>query len=324
MKILVTGSAGFIGSHLSLALKKAGHEVFGIDNLNDYYDVKLKNERKIFFLDSNDIEFKKIDLIEKDKLSKYLKKIEPEVIIHLAAQAGVRYSKRNPQAYIKSNIEGFFNILDLAREEKVKNFVFASSSSVYGDSNKVPFNEKLLLNNPLSIYAATKLTNEIIAKSYFNTFGYPSTGLRFFSVYGPWGRPDMAYYSFAEKILNEEEIILYENGNLLRDFTYIDDISISIQKLIDSDLLTKSKCNIYNIGNSNPIKIIDLLQNLEKLLNKKANLLYSGKEPGEVRQTFSDSTKLLKDISFKPNTSLEDGLKEFIKWFKRYRKHYGS
>jgi UDP-glucuronate 4-epimerase len=319
MRVLVTGSAGFIGSNLSQKLNENGHEVFGVDNLNDYYDVKLKKDRKKYFLDSNNIQFKKIDICDENLLFPYLNEIQPQAIIHLAAQAGVRYSKINPKSYISSNIQGFFNIIDFSRINNLEKTIFASSSSVYGNLNRVPFKEKLKLDNPLSLYAASKLSNEIIAKSYSHSFNFSSTGLRFFSVYGPWGRPDMAYFTFTEKILRGEEINLFEKGQLLRDFTYIDDISTSIEKLLSNEDSTNSNCNIYNIGNSKPIKVIDLLKNLEELLNMKAKVIYSGKEQGEVKQTFSDSSKLFRKISFKPDTSFKEGLKKFVEWYLDYK-----
>ena len=320
MKILVTGSAGFIGSHLCHRLANQGFEILGIDNLNDYYDKNLKLARKAHFLDSSGVNFEEVDICDVEKLTKIFVKFNPECVVNLAAQAGVRYSKINPQAYFLSNLNGFTNLVELSRKFEIKRFVYASSSSVYGETSQVPFSETQNLNSPLSIYAATKLSNEIISYAYSKSFSFYSTGLRFFTVYGPWGRPDMAYFFFLEKILEGEEIVLFEKGQLLRDFTYIDDICESIFKIITRDSKFFQRHQIYNIGNSNPIKIIDLVKNLENLLGKKAKIIFAGEEPGEVKQTFSNSDKLFNEISYKPNTNLADGLKSFVKWHLNFYK----
>jgi len=313
MKVLITGAAGFIGFHLSKKFLENGHYVLGVDNLNDYYDVKLKNDRLNLLKSYSTFTFYLNDISSSVCYEK-LKSQDFDIVINLAAQAGVRYSLKNPQTYINSNIIGFFNILQLCKE-KFTPLIYASSSSVYGDSTETPFEETLSTDKPVSLYGATKKCNEIIAESYNNCFKLPIFGLRFFTVYGPWGRPDMAYFSFTKKIINGEKISLFNSGENLRDFTYIDDIVESIYKLA---FVKHESHEIFNIGNMNPIYNKTLVTILEKLLNKKANIELIDKQNGDVLTTYSNTKKLESLINFKPNTSIESGLQNFIGWYKQW------
>jgi UDP-glucuronate 4-epimerase len=349
--ILVTGAAGFIGFHLIKSLIKLGESVVGVDNINNYYDPKLKFDRlNEVGIDKSEIVwnsetyskkydnfcFIRLNIEDSDELFKICNKWKFDFIIHLAAQAGVRYSLENPSAYIQSNLVGFGNILEASRMLKVKHLIFASSSSVYGMNKKTPFSTSDNVDHPISLYAATKKSNELMAYTYSHLFNIPSTGLRFFTVYGPWGRPDMAYFSFTKKILDGEPIDIYNNGEMMRDFTFIDDIVEGIEKILN---YSKSNTNnidlifvkeeikldsspvpykIYNIGNNQPIKLRRFISAIEQSCKKKAfeNLLPM--QPGDVPVTFADVDDLIRDFGFKPNTSIEEGIKRFVAWYKLY------
>ncbi len=344
-KILITGSAGFIGFHLVNKLVKENFEIVGLDNINDYYDVNLKyarlNETGIAkkFVKYNKLirskkyssyQFIQLDLIDKKRLFSLFERENFDYIINLAAQAGVRYSLINPDSYINSNIFGFFNILEACRNYPPKHLLFASSSSVYGMSNKMPLSAKDNVGHPISLYAATKRSNELFAHVYSHLFDIPMTGLRFFTVYGPWGRPDMAYYFFTEKILNDKTIDVFNKGKLERDFTYIDDIIEGVSKLIgvipqksnilELDKSPFAKFRIYNIGNSKPIKLMDFINTLEKVIGKKAKLNFIEMQKGDVKKTYADVEDIKKATSFVPKTELFEGLSKFLKWYKFYYK----
>ena len=331
-KIIITGSAGFVGFHLSKYLCENGFEVLGIDNLNEYYDVKLKIDRLEILNKLENFEFIKLDLVDKNKLNETWKKYNPQVVINLAAQAGVRYSIENPYAYIDSNIIGFLNVLEACRAYPVNHLIYASSSSVYGANSKIPFAESDNVDHPVSLYAATKKSNELMAHTYSNLYDIPTTGLRFFTVYGPWGRPDMAYYSFTKNILEDKPINVFNHGNLKRDFTFIDDIVAGIIKLIDqspepnaewdreksnpSDSFAPYK--IFNIGNNKPVKLMDFINVLENCLNKKAKINFLDMQQGDVNTTYADITLLNKLVDFEPKTSIDEGLARFVMWYKNY------
>jgi UDP-glucuronate 4-epimerase len=336
MKILITGSAGFIGMHVSKKLSDMGYEVVGLDNINSYYETSLKHSRlnelgiqeKIIFYNKiiqGKINFKfvELDLKDADGLMQLFASQKFDIIINLAAQAGVRYSITNPRAYIDSNIVGFFNLLESCRSFPVKHLIFASSSSVYGNSQDVPFKTSHNTDQPISLYAATKKTNELFAFNYAHLFGIPSTGLRFFTVYGPWGRPDMAYFSFTKKILDDEPIELYSHGHLKRDFTYVDDIVEAIARLVEKQPLKsegKPAYQLFNIGNQQPIDVISFVQKIEKILNKKGTIINKQMQAGDVTITYSDTSVLENYINFKPNTSLDTGLEKFVDWYKSFYK----
>lgn len=324
-KILVTGAAGFIGSYLSKRLTELGHEVVGIDNMNDYYDVNLKEER-LKKLDKELLfTFKKIDISNKQMVNELFKQVEPDIVVNLAAQAGVRYSIENPDAYIQSNIIGFYNILEACRNYPVEHLLYASSSSVYGSNKKVPFEETDFVDNPVSLYAATKKSNELMAHTYSHLYKIPATGLRFFTVYGPMGRPDMAYFGFTEKFFNNEPIYIFNNGDfesdLYRDFTYIDDIITGIVKLLDKN---QSGHTVYNIGNNNPEKLMTFINSLEEALSQSLNRkvefekIYEPIKPGDVPATYASTDKLQAAIGFKPETSIQEGLQRFTDWYVTY------
>lgn len=315
MNILITGCCGFIGFHISKLLLENGHSVIGIDNLNDYYDIKLKKDRVEELYTFDNFICYIDDISDLDDLSGIFETNKIDKVLHLAAQAGVRYSIENPTAYFKSNIEGFFNILECCKINKLP-LIYASSSSVYGDVNEVPYKETDNTDYPISFYGATKKIDEIMAYSYFKSFGVNSIGLRFFTVYGPFGRPDMAYFSFTEKILNNKEIELFNNGENSRDFTYIDDIVQSIFLLLSRK--QKKECKIFNIGNSDPIKTTDFVSILSKVLNKKPNIKLIDRQSGDVLHTYSNCEKLENEILFKPKTKLQDGLAKFVEWYKNY------
>jgi len=324
MKILITGVAGFIGFHVARKLLTSNVEIVGIDNINEYYDVNLKKSR-LSELTKIGLIFYKIDISNRHEMDDFFLKETFDVIIHLAAQAGVRYSIENPHAYIDSNIVGFLNILEGCRRLKVKHFMYASSSSVYGLSKKTPFSENIQVDYPISFYAATKKSNELMAYSYSHLYKLPCTGLRFFTVYGPWGRPDMAYFKFVKQILNNEKINIYGHGKMLRDFTYIDDVVEAIIKLIP-----KIPCNIknveqnytpwkiYNIGNNKPENLERFISIIERELNKKAIRNYTEPQPGDVIETSADISRINKLIDFSPKTTVNQGLALFIKWYKNY------
>ena len=337
MAVLVTGAAGFIGYHFVMKLLNEGIELTGFDNLNSYYDINLKEARVQNLRDfslKNKVKFLLIknDLENIDALREVFKKNQFEYVVNLAAQAGVRYSIENPSAYIQSNIVGFLNILECCREFNVKHLIYASSSSVYGGNAKMPFSEKQVVDHPISIYAATKKSNELMAHTYSHLYGIPSTGLRFFTVYGPWGRPDMALFLFTKSIIEKKSIKIFNNGDMIRDFTYIDDITESMFRLLykipqkndnfnkfmpDSD---SSWCahKIFNIGNSKPTQLIEYISAIEKSLGIRAIKEYLPMQPGDVQATSADTKSLEKWINFKPNTDINYGVKKFVDWYKNY------
>ena len=334
MNVLVTGAAGFIGFHTCLKLVNQGHKVYGIDNINDYYDTKLKFDRlnelgfsktesEIFNNEVQSSKFKnlrfsRIDLIDNESINNLFKKEQFEVVCNLAAQAGVRYSLINPKAYTDSNISGFLNILEGCRNHKVKHLVYASSSSVYGENKKVPFETTDNVDYPISLYAATKKSNELMAHSYGHLYGFKTTGLRFFTVYGPWGRPDMAYYLFADAILNNKPIKVFNNGDLKRDFTYIDDIVNGVTMIIEKNIDSRDHYKIYNIGNNKTESLKDFIETMENVMGKKAIKEMYPMQQGDVPTTFADISQLTKDYNYKTDTSIIIGLKEFLKWFENY------
>ncbi len=331
-KILVTGAAGFIGFHLIKRLLEKGDEVTGLDNINDYYDVDLKYARLQETGISKEAEawykpvqstkypkykFIRMSLEDKKQIDDLFVKENFDLVINLAAQAGVRYSIDNPDSYIQSNIVGFFNILEACRHNNVKRLIFASSSSVYGNNKKVPFSEDDNVDHPISLYAATKKSNELMAYTYSHLYDIQAIGLRFFTVYGPWGRPDMAYFKFTKAILEEKPIDVYNHGNLKRDFTYIDDIIDGIMKII---ITKKQQRNyeLYNIGNSNTLSLMTFIETLEKLLNKKAKKNFVEMQAGDVKETFADISKISNQYEFTPVTEIWKGLEKFIDWYLNY------
>lgn len=327
---LITGAAGFIGYFLSKRLLEYGCKVIGVDNVNDYYDVNLKYSRLELLREHENFSFIKGDISDKNIVLKIFEKYKPNIVVNLAAQAGVRYSIENPDAYINSNIIGFYNILEACRHYPVEHLIYASSSSVYGSNEKVPFEEKDFVDNPVSLYAATKKSNELMAYTYSHLYKIPATGLRFFTVYGPLGRPDMAYFSFVNKYFEGEPIMIFNNGDLendlYRDFTFIDDIIIGIERLISNPSNDITPHKIFNIGNNKPEKLMVFIETLEKALSKALSkkILFKKKyeeiKPGDVSKTYA-STKLLNEtIGFKPNTSIEEGLQKFADWYVEYYK----
>jgi UDP-glucuronate 4-epimerase len=330
-KILVTGSAGFIGFHLIQALLNQGCSVVGIDNLNDYYDPQLKHSR-LDILTKNDksknYQFFMMDLADRKGIESLFADNQFDIVINLGAQAGVRYSIENPHAYIDSNLVGFVNILEGCRHSKVKHLVYASSSSVYGMNIKQPFSTKDRVDYPISLYAATKKSNELMAHTYSHLYGIPTTGLRFFTVYGPMGRPDMAYFSFTKKILSGEAIDVYNNGEMQRDFTYIDDIVKGIERVMsripepqNPDTSTaKAPYMIYNIGNNQPVSLRRFITAIENSCGKKAKENLLPMQAGDVPATFANVDELIADTGFKPSTSIEDGISQFVSWYKKYYK----
>jgi UDP-glucuronate 4-epimerase len=331
-KVIITGAAGFIGFHLSNLLLDKNYHIIGIDNLNDYYDPKLKEDRLAILEQNNNFIFHKVDLKDKVEVDKVFEAYRPEYVINLAAQAGVRYSIKNPYAYVDSNLVGFMNILEACRNYPVKHLLYASSSSVYGGNKVVPFSTNHNVDHPVSLYAATKKSNELMAHTYSHLYGIPTTGLRFFTVYGPWGRPDMAYFSFTKNIIEGNPIKVFNHGNMERDFTYIDDIVEGIYKLLDvipkpnpdwdetKDDISSSFApyKIYNIGNNQPVKLETFISVLEEKIGKKANKIYMDMQPGDVLRTYADVSDLERDIGFKPSTSIEEGLGRFVDWYKEY------
>ena len=345
--VVVTGIAGFIGFHLSCKLIKEGLPVIGVDNLNSYYDVSLKEARLKILInlskkESVPFEFQEIDISNKENLEKiflnsnhfeeYFDKKPPTMVVNLAAQAGVRYSLENPSAYIQSNIVGFLNILECCRNFKIKHLVYASSSSVYGGNTNLPFRESNSVDHPVSLYAASKKSNELMAHTYSHLFNLPTTGLRFFTVYGPWGRPDMALFLFTKAIINNESIKVFNNGNMIRDFTYVDDIVESLIRVINKPAFSNEAFDtnnpdpksswapyrIFNIGNSNPVKLMDYIEAIEIKLGIKAKKIMLPMQPGDVPETVSDTNELEEWIDFKPNTSINKGISLFVDWFKDY------
>lgn len=335
MKLLLTGTAGFIGYFLTKKLIEINPdiEIVGLDNINNYYDLRLKYGRladlgfsesdisygeKIVSSFSKNSSFIQLRLEDKIGIDRLFVEEKFDVVCHLAAQAGVRYSIENPYAYVESNIVGFMNILEACRTNPVKHLVYASSSSVYGMNDKVPFSEEDKVDSPVSLYAASKKSNELMAHAYSNLYKIPTTGLRFFTVYGPWGRPDMAPFLFTKAIVNNEPIKIFNNGNMLRDFTYIDDIINGLIKVLAHIPQTEIPYKIYNIGNSTPVKLMDFISEIEQALNKEAQKVFMPMQPGDVYQTYADTSNLERDVNFKPNTSIKEGVRSFIDWYIRF------
>ena len=321
MSTLITGVAGFIGSKLALKLLSQNKTVIGIDNLNSYYDVKLKKHRLNFLKKYKKFKFIKIELSNKLLLEKKIKNEKIKTICHLAAQAGVRYSFDNPRVYLKYNLDGFLEILEYCRKRPYIKLVYASSSSVYGKNKKIPFSIKDNVSSPVSLYAATKMANELMAESYKELFSLKLIGLRFFTVYGPWGRPDMAIWNFTESILKDESIKVFGRGKVSRDFTYIDDIIKGILSAMNYKFHTgKGKHAIFNLGNNQPISVNQMISDLEKILGKKAKKIYLPMQPGDVKKTFADIDLSRKELKYDPSTELYQGLEKFVNWFKSYKK----
>lgn len=320
MTVFITGVAGFIGYYLARRLLEEGNTIVGIDNLNDYYSVDLKKSRLEILKEFPRFTFVEGDLVDADLLKTIFEKNVPDIVVNLAAQAGVRYSIENPDAYIQSNIVGFFRILECCRDFPVKHLVYASSSSVYGENTKIPFSVADCVDKPVSLYAATKKADELMAYSYCKLYSIPCTGLRFFTVYGPMGRPDMAYFSFAEKIMKDEPIKIFNNGDMYRDFTYIDDVVEAVCRIIAVPMQCSGKLpyKIYNIGNNRPEKLMTFIETLENALGKKAIKEYYPMQPGDVYQTYADISELYHDFGFKPETGIVDGLNHFAVWFRKY------
>ena len=329
MKILITGTAGFIGFHLAKLLLNYGYSVNGYDGITDYYDVSLKQARHNILLKNKNFTATKGLLEDADRLNALANEIQPKIIIHLAAQAGVRYSLKNPRSYINSNIIGTYNIIEVARKLNVKHLLLASTSSVYGSNTKMPFSEIDKADSQLTIYAATKKANESMAHSYSHLWKIPTTMFRFFTVYGPWGRPDMALFKFVNAILNDKPIEIYNNGEMYRDFTYVDDLVHAIKLLIDAppsnenistldSLSSVAPYRVVNIGNSNKIKLIDFIEVIEKSLGKKAIRNYMPMQMGDVPATWADTSLLQKLTNYKPKTNFKDGIISFVKWYREY------
>jgi UDP-glucuronate 4-epimerase len=334
-KILLTGTAGFIGHHLSLSLAKQGYHVIGLDIINDYYDTNIKYARLgLQGINKNDIAYNKLitganpnisfiqlQLEDKINIDELFKAQKFDMVINLAAQAGVRYSITNPEVYINSNMIGFFNILEACRHMGVKELLYASSSSVYGTNTEMPFSEKQKTETPMSLYAASKKANELMAHTYSHLFGLRTSGLRFFTVYGPWGRPDMALFIFTKNILQNQPIDVYNNGEMMRNFTYVDDIVggiLSLAKAHFENSPNLSDYQIYNIGNNKPVKLMDFVKEIEKCLGKQADIQFKPMQPGDVPATFADVSKLYNDVGYKPTIDVEYGIAQFIAWFRSY------
>lgn len=338
MKILITGAAGFIGFHLSKRLLDNGHQVIGLDNVNDYYDITLKHARlkelgirSTAIKDANGLvhsdtyptfQFIKISLEDREELPKLFEKEQIEIVCNLAAQAGVRYSLENPSTYIDSNVVGFLNLLECCRNHHVEHLIYASSSSVYGLNKETPFKISHAVDHPVSLYAASKKSNELMAHTYSHLFGFRTTGLRFFTVYGPWGRPDMAMFLFTKAILGNKPIHVFNNGDLERDFTYIDDIAEGVVRIIEDNYTSsyspEQLYNLYNIGNSKSVKLIDFIEGIEEKLGLKAEKIMKSMQPGDVKKTWADVSNLKKDYGYSPNTSIKQGISMFVDWFKKY------
>lgn len=332
MHVLVTGVAGFIGHHLALRLLARGDSVVGIDNLNDYYDVKLKENRLKRFPADAKFSFRKLDITHRSDVQALFEEQKFDAVVNLAAQAGVRYSITNPHAYIDANIVGFINLIEGARHTSVKHFVFASSSSVYGANTRLPLSEDDNVDHPLSLYAATKKANELMAHSYANLFQLPCTGLRFFTVYGPWGRPDMALFKFTKAILADEPIQVFNHGNMVRDFTYIDDIVEGVVRVVDATAvpdptwsgdspnpaISYAPYRIFNIGNNNPVQLMRYINALEDCLGKKAKMEMLPMQPGDVPATAADVSRLQNAVDFRPKTEVETGIAKFVDWYRSY------
>ena len=316
MKTLITGATGFIGFHLTEKLLKNGHEIFGIDNLNNYYDIKLKKNRLSILLSYENFKFEKIDISDKDNLENIFRIYHPHRVINLAAQAGVSYSISNPYSYLDSNLSGFINIVESCRNNNVKSLIYASSSSIYGSNSKIPFAESDRSNKPIALYGATKRANELIAYAYSHLYGIKTTGLRFFTVYGPWYRPDMAMYIFTKRIIEKKTITVYNNGKIKRDFTYIDDIVNGTVSAIEKNY----ECEIFNLGNNKSEHLMNVIKLIEKQLNIKAKINFKPMREGDMLETFADITKPKKMLNYNPKTNLEDGLPRLVDWYKEYYK----
>ncbi len=334
---LITGAAGFIGYHLCEYLLKLGHKVIGLDNINDYYDVNIKYDRlenlgierksAMIFSDlskskihNSNMRFVRMNLEDRNQLPKLFEEFQFDVVCNLAAQAGVRYSIENPEAYVDSNVTGFLNILECCRNHKIKRLVYASSSSVYGNSDEVPFKETLNVDKPISLYAATKKSNELMAYSYSHLYKIETIGLRFFTVYGPWGRPDMAMFLFTDAIFKNKSLKIFNNGNLYRDFTYIDDVVNGMVSVLIDNSKGSSLYKLYNIGNNSPIRLMEFVNLIEKNINLKIKKEMYPIQEGDVNQTWADVSKLKNDYNYMPNTSVDNGIKSFIEWYKKYYK----
>lgn len=340
MKILVTGAAGFIGYHISKQLLSNGHEVIGLDNINGYYDIKLKFSRLkqlgISQIDATPFniictgrlfgprfKFIRMHLEDREKLPKLFRKQDFDVVCNLAAQAGVRFSIENPEPYVDSNVVGFLNLLECCRNFKIKHLVYASSSSVYGLSNRIPFSVKQSVDKPISLYAVTKKTNELLAHSYSHLYHIPTTGLRFFTVYGPWGRPDMALFLFTEAMTENKPIKVFNKGKMKRDFTYIDDITDGLIKVIEKGVKERTKKDfyrIYNLGNGNPVALIDFITTIAQHLKIKPQMELLPLQKGDMEKTWADISSLKKDFDYQPNTTIQKGIKSFIDWYLKYQK----
>jgi UDP-glucuronate 4-epimerase len=329
MKVLVTGVAGFVGFHLAQRLLNDGSQVYGIDNLNEYYDIKLKKDRLSQINEHPNFSFQFLDLIDREGLFEVFQKVPFDYVVNLAAQAGVRYSIENPFAYVDSNLSGFVNLLEGCRRSNIKHLVFASSSSVYGANKKVPFSVTDNVDHPISLYAASKKANELIAHVYSHLYNLPTTGLRFFTVYGPWGRPDMAYFKFVQAIATGKPIDVYNFGKMQRDFTYIDDVIEGVVRVMhkppqppqltfEEQSESTVPYKIYNIGNNNPVELMKFIEVIETALGKKAQKNFLPMQPGDVPATYADVTDLSTDVGFKPSTSIEEGLHKFVQWYTEY------
>lgn len=331
MNILITGVAGFIGSALALRLLERGDKVFGIDNMNDYYDVSLK-EARLRRCEHRSFTFERLDIVDRKGIADLFAGTSFDAVMHLAAQAGVRYSLENPSAYIDANLVGFGNILEGCRAARVKHLVFASSSSVYGANTKMPFSEHHNVDHPVSLYGATKKANELMAHTYASLYGLPCTGLRFFTVYGPWGRPDMALFKFTRAILNGERLPVFNHGKMIRDFTYVDDIVEGVVRVIDrparpsadwsgeapDPAASYAPYRIYNIGNNQPVELMRFIRALEQALGRKADIEFLPMQDGDVRATYANVDELSKDVGFKPDTPVEEGIRRFVEWYRAY------
>jgi len=329
---MITGTAGFIGNHLALRLLERGDEIIGIDNLNDYYDVSLKIDRLARIKDHPNFTDVRLDIADRAGMEAVFKKHQPQKVVNLAAQAGVRYSLQNPHAYIDSNIVGFINILEGCRHNQIEHLVYASSSSVYGANESMPFSVHDNVDHPLSLYAASKKANELMAHTYSNLYQLPTTGLRFFTVYGPWGRPDMALFLFTKAIMAGEKIDVFNYGKHRRDFTYIDDIVEGVIRTLDHNAepnpdwsglspdpgTSKAPWRVYNIGNQNPVELLTYIETLERFLGKTAEKNLLPLQPGDVPDTYADVEALVSDVGYKPSTSIEEGIERFVSWYRDY------
>ena len=322
MVTLITGAAGFIGFHLINRLLKRGEKIIGIDNLSPYYDVNLKKSRLNILKENKNFFYKNVDISDFESLKSCFKEDKITLVCHLAAQAGVRYSLENPAEYVNTNLVGHFNILENCKIFGVKNLLYASSSSVYGGNTKIPFSEKDNVDNPVSLYAATKRSDELLSSTYSNLYKMNTIGLRFFTVYGPWGRPDMATWIFTERILNNQPIKVFNKGNMYRDFTYIDDIKEGTMSIYDflSNTTNKVISDVYNIGNNSPVNLLDFINIIESGLGKTATKTMLPMQLGDVEKTYADITKIRTDFNFKPSTSIKHGIPKFLEWYKKYHK----